>query len=398
MQFEIQCSAIKEFDAVTQSYRKCGQSIVVNSGMVGTLVQCPSCENDVEVLNPSQLNLGPAEKVTPLALDTPAQETAAVSLSPQSIASESAPNSATQSDLAPALETKPLVATEHKPDILSNATISQPSVSGGSNPTFSPSNQAPPVAPSLGKTAETSHPSSPPNQVLQAASFSRESSCHKCGTLLQTGQPRCPNCQTPRRAAYIKAEDRVIPRKNGPFGFQYHVDSLMNRSKENETFFKFLGYAIVLLATCLGLFLILLGGFFGFFPGIAIAGGSISMAFFSYYWERMRKNPRMKLPAIGKLGWGLTLTICRVTLFKKVNSKQQFVNSNSEFGDQNVREVRNFNQMKMIDLSGTKITDQSLLYFHNLLSIQYLVISETNVTDDAVHDLQQTIPKAWIWH
>ena len=157
--------------------------------------------------------------------------------------------------------------------------------------------------------------------MLQVASFSREAICHKCGTLLQTAEPKCPNCQSPRRAAYVNAKDRVIPRKSGPLGFQYYVDSLMNRSKENETIFKFFGYAIVLFATCLGLFLILVGGFIGLFAGIVIAGSAISVAYFNFHWERMRKNPRMKLPAIGKVVWNMALSICRMTVFKKVNSE-----------------------------------------------------------------------------
>lgn len=172
----------------------------------------------------------------------------------------------------------------------------------------------------------------------------------------------------------------------------------MNRTKENQSFFKFVGYAFIFLSIGFGSFLTIFGGLLGLFIGIPTAGAGILFALVNFYFEQMRKNPRMKLPAIGKFAWNITLTICRVTLFKKINEKQRLNKSNSEFGDQDIQSLRGINQFRLVDLESTSITDQSLLHFHNVLGIRYLVLKNTNVTEDAVHDLQQTIPKTWIWY
>lgn len=387
MQFEIQCSAIKEFDAATQSYRQCGQKIIVDTTLIGTLVQCPSCENDVEVQTPSQLTSVPhtttLDQLTPEEMPESSSTSQSTDLSSRPVSPANA-----QPD------NHPILATDHKPDILSNATISQTPI-GADNTT---PNLHPTAAPSPNlavRSNNTTSQSSVP--VLQPASFTREATCHKCGALLLANQPKCPTCQTPRRAAFVKAEDRVIPKKRGPFGFQYHLDSIMNRTTENESFFKFVGYAFIFLSIGSGLFLTILGGVLGLFIGIPTAGAGIVFALVNFYFEQMRKDPRMKLPAIGKLSWNITLSICRMTIFKKVNEKHCLDKSNSDFSDQDIQSLRGINQFRLVDLEGTQITDQCLLHFHNVPGIRYLVLKNTNVTDDAVHDLQQTIPKTWIW-
>ncbi len=390
MQFEIQCSAIKEFDPTTQSYRQCGQKIIVDTTLVGTLVQCPSCENDVEVQNPSQLTSAP--QTTSPDHRTPEQM-------PKSVPTAQPTDSSAQpiSSAKAQPDSNPLLATGHKPDILSNTTISQTPTPNERFDTTSNLNPTAAPSPNLAAQFKTATSSST-KPVLQPASFAREATCHKCGTLLLVDQPKCPTCQTPRRAAFVKAEDRVIPRKRGPFGFQYHLDSIMNRTKENQSFFKFVGYAFIFLSIGFGSFLTIFGGLLGLFIGIPTAGAGILFALVNFYFEQMRKNPRMKLPAIGKFAWNITLTICRVTLFKKINEKQRLNKSNSEFGDQDIQSLRGINQFRLVDLESTSITDQSLLHFHNVLGIRYLVLKNTNVTEDAVHDLQQTIPKTWIWY
>ncbi len=56
------------------------------------------------------------------------------------------------------------------------------------------------------------------------------------------------------------------------------------------------------------------------------------------------------------------------------------------------------NQYQMIDLEGSEITDEGLVHLYNMRGIRFLVVRETAVSEEAVQDLQQTIPRAWIWY
>ena len=72
-------------------------------------------------------------------------------------------------------------------------------------------------------------------------------------------------------------------------------------------------------------------------------------------------------------------------------------NGDEDFGDADLIQMKDLAKYKAVDLDGTSVSDEGLLYLYNVRGIQFLIVRNTNVTPDGAHDLQQTIPKTWIW-
>ena len=65
MNFTVTCKSIKEFDAESGKYVRCDHTVEVSTGQVGTFVQCPACENDIEVQNPTMMSGASPISTTP---------------------------------------------------------------------------------------------------------------------------------------------------------------------------------------------------------------------------------------------------------------------------------------------------------------------------------------------
>ncbi len=52
----------------------------------------------------------------------------------------------------------------------------------------------------------------------------------------------------------------------------------------------------------------------------------------------------------------------------------------------------------MVDLSRTEITDAGLVHLKGLTKLEFLGLSYTQVTEEGVKKLQQTLPKCVIGH
>ena len=239
-------------------------------------------------------------------------------------------------------------------------------------------------------------------QTLTQSTFSRDNSCHKCGTLLAEKQATCPNCKSPRRAAFVNKEDRKALTKKGPFGFQLWLSSITNsRSKNSEVnYFVIMCYIVSVLFIGSGIAFMIFAGIAGIFVGAIVGIGGFCLFMGTQFWSQSAKNPRTPIPWIGNVAWSMFLYFIRQGKFKKFKASVVLDKYGLEepYGDRELISDPNLNKYKVIDLEGTDISDAGLLYLYDLRGIQYLVVRNTNVTSDAVHDLHQTIPKTWIWY
>ena len=447
MKFKLRCEAIKEFDPQKGGYVKCNHELAVDSSQVGSLVRCPSCGNDIEVIDPSMMGAGiqpPTQSTdkdqassdlidiptlaepqtdTPKGQaleDLPPGDKGQASLnkgqaSPNkgqaSLDKGQAPLDKGQAfdDLVPDAK-NPLKsdknglppATSEEPAVdlmteLPNQKMSGMDSAAASTAFLAPAS-ATPEGPGGELKKESYNQTSGP--VLQQASFDRSNTCHKCGTLLEEKEPVCPNCKTARRAVYVDKKDRKAFSKKGPFGFQLWLDGITKRKKQEDfDWLSALSFVFSIILMGAGLTFFLFAGIAGKIVGPMVAFFGFALFTGLRYWSAARKNPRTRIPLLGKVTWTIILYLVRTMKFSKV-SPEKFLNKNAEeeFGNQDLAAMKNLDQFRVIDLEGTNVTDDGLLFLYDCRGIKYLVLRNTDVSPDSVHDLQQTIPKTWIWY
>jgi DNA-directed RNA polymerase subunit M/transcription elongation factor TFIIS len=344
MKFTVDCQSIKEYDPKTGTYLKCNHRIEVDSSQTGTLIQCPHCGHDVEIHNPNMM-----QSVSDPWLE---DETASVA----------APED-TEFGL------KPLDQPETQ-NISANADLNREMID---------QTHAQPMAPSH---------------------FNRSQTCQKCGAHLGVEQTICHTCKAPRPAAFISKPARKRPTSKGPFGFQLWLDSLTTGKKNSSDFefFAIIAYAAAVLLMGWGFFFLVLAGPVGKLLGLIV--GFSGFCFFTglQYWGKKRKDPRTPTPFLGKMSWLVLLLLCRQ--FKFNQSREELIlnkSGNPDFGDADLAKLEPLKQYKVLDLEGTAISNEGLVFLYEMQGIQFLIIRNTNVTPDAVFELQQAIPKAWIW-
>lgn len=446
MNFSVTCKSIKEFDAESGKYIRCGHVVPVTSAQVGTLVRCPECDNDIEVPNPSMLSS--VNETLESASSTLASQPAATNLptevphtdptdspelssgAPAPASSERPPANPVHDEQAenPAVASQAPLVSQLKAPVSdqrtseSSARRTRAPESPAAEATPNPTNAAAELQPSVGTQApefDLGVSTNLPTEVgelqlkkesvndiqtptLSHATFSRDNSCHKCGTLLAEKQAECPNCRSPRRAAFVDKKDRKAISKKGPFGFQLWLSSIsMGPPKTGEVnYFAIMSYMVAVLLMGAGIAFIIFAGITGIFVGLFVAFGGFCLFTGTRYADQTRENPRVPMPLIGKMAWSVILYFLRQSKFQKFSDAAVLDkrDDGSAFSDRDLAAIRDLNKFKVIDLEGTDITDAGLLYLYDLRGIHYLVVRNTKVTDDAVHDLHQTIPKTWIWY
>ncbi|MEE2642313.1 MAG: hypothetical protein VX768_16905 [Planctomycetota bacterium] len=419
MKFQLRCESIREYDPEKQAYLKCNRVIDVDSSQVGTLVPCPACGNDVEVVNPGMLGMNSTEF----------DSSSATGQDP-GFARDVAGAGNLSDPLTPVQRTGPKNGeqpgeTAYQPDngLMTGDILNSPFENRQGTkapaPAFvdpvteivDPRNRAGRNDTPVSKDRKNSTPAQAAekkgrmDQVLPAAltpsDFNRQNCCQKCGAQLEEKQPVCPKCQTPRQAAYVDREHRKPGNQKGPFGFQLWLFSLTTGRDDRAegSWFVVLSIFFPLLMLATGGFLFLYGGLLGIPIGIAacFAGYTGLTAFL--YWSRALKNPRTRVPVLGKVAWVILLFLCRNLRFRTYKRKAVLDRRYDEkFGDQQLADLRDIKKLRVLDLDGSGITDAGLLYLHQMRGIHFLVLNNTRLTENAVHELQQTIPKTWIWY
>lgn len=406
MKYTIECSAIKEYDAAQGTYVKCKTAVEVDSSQVGTLVPCPVCGNDLEVIHPDLVK--PKKPAIVKSSATVAQP--APKNENEVIPSKESERGQEPGRIEDANELKPAKQPAKQPVLKSvNTPVSQENGNGG-QPGQLVNGDDPVQEPSRENEPKNTSSQNVPGQagfgpdggtVLTPAQFDLAHACHHCGWPLEEKQSVCPSCKTPRKAAFVDKKDRKPLSKKGPFGFHLWLDSMTIRKPDRSGtgFGTIFGYVAAFVFMGAGLSMVVFGGLPGIFfgPFVAFIGFAVFTAL--RYWNAARKDPRTRIPVLGLHAWSLVLWLVRSFHLPKYSKKRILDKHGDEsFGDQELASIRNLNEYRVLDLEGTNVTDEGLLYLYNLTGIDYLILNDTRVTEDGVFELQRSIPRTWIWY
>ena len=182
-------------------------------------------------------------------------------------------------------------------------------------------------------------------------------------------------------------------------GFQRWLITTM----ENESNSK-IPMALIHVGTMIGL------GMFGilmvftgmWFIGIPVLMGVAAYLALTVRWYYMRGRKRSKLIFWEKWLWRLNLAFMRTIGWRNLMDSEiewRVVDCRGlpPIDDQNLPSVSGLVDANVLDLTGQPITDQGLKILEQRYSLSFIVLYGTNVSSTGIFELQEALPKAWIW-
>ena len=235
---------------------------------------------------------------------------------------------------------------------------------------------------------------------VSSASFSSNSKrCPKCGGQF-SHEGICTLCNFVEPVQKAQ-RDRQEQKSVRPAGFQLWLMSLSNDPKNT-----------VLVGYCFF-------GAFNLFAIIALAFGIISAnvagitlavlaAFFLVLiWSAFLKTRQLALNPEASLGlfapcWDLLLYFARQMKWENYDGrlKGRLITDlrNQNVNDETWPAATSFKDAQVIDVQGCNISDSGLRHLYGHHHLRCLVLKETKVTPTGVANLQQALPRVWIWH
>lgn len=224
--------------------------------------------------------------------------------------------------------------------------------------------------------------------------------CENCGDRLRVGDAKCSRCGAPRKAVW---RDDPLPDGTPPVptGFQRWGLRLLTDGIK-PVYLQIFGGAIVGAISLLAVGLGALGGPATLVIGLVIAtllgGGFAKVCMDSM---RIAREPLAKLALWQQWGWSGVRIFLQTLDWQPPGSRlpreARLSLSGKAVTDDDLLQEPLINQVRLLDLSHTKITDEGLRYLRGLQRLEYLLLLGTDVSDEAVFRLQQTIPRCWIW-
>lgn len=101
---------------------------------------------------------------------------------------------------------------------------------------------------------------------------------------------------------------------------------------------------------------------------------------------------------LGKRFWDWRLWWLRRFVWSRLPGYQYIQRHDRQFGDEQLAEIQDLQQVRVLDLEGSGISDRSLFAFQNCERLQAAVVQGTRMTKDGVLRLQIMKPDISIWH
>lgn len=223
--------------------------------------------------------------------------------------------------------------------------------------------------------------------------------CPSCGAALPSEEMLCKSCgyhkKLKRRMRIdVSAEDEDEPR-----GFQLWLQNSLTEGTSVQ--------GVLLLACGLAMGLLVVGaittfvaiGLWGliFLPAIAV----LAMILVSLAASGGRKQESGITGWAQRFIWDVLLYLLRLTRWQLCfwppgTAKVKKVRDPA-FDDDALAELEGLDQCRVLDLEPCNITDEGLGYLTAFPQLRFIVVRNSQVTDEAVRRLQRTIPAAWIW-
>ena len=235
-------------------------------------------------------------------------------------------------------------------------------------------------------------------RVSSAALGNKAQRCPKCGGLYsKDGVCTLCNYVEPMRKAQRDLEEKQIVK---PAGFQLW---LMRLSNEPSTA-GLVGYSFFGAMNLFALLAMIGGILSASVLGVLLA---VAAAFFAVLlWTMFVKTRQLAADPKASLGifspiWNLVLLAARQMKWEHYDSQLQQRKiidlRHQEVNDETWFMVDGFKQAQVVDLQGCDIGDNGIRHLYGHHHLQCLVIKNTRVTAEAAANLQQSLPRLWIW-
>ena len=349
MLVEFECTNIAHYDAGLGRYVPCGRKIVVADDKIGQMVDCPGCNQKVQV-----------------PFDVGRQSTS---------------------------ETR-AVRDKNKPSVASQKSVKKPRKAA---PAKRVKNEMGLPDPTLSSDLMTFD-----FEKQQTADVyrSNEQRCPKCGSPM-TKKGKCTQCRYVEQqfeSAYLDLESLKLQ----PAGFQKWFLDIISEGVSITLLEWGLHCLLAILFGILVLAGILLGGKTGIAICISVALLALAYLGFVYKGHDLRSNPRAKLAWFQKPFWNAILHFARLMNWqnydRRLRGRKIIDRRRAPLVDENIPTLEGLAICHVLDLEGTLVTDRSLRCLYGLRYLRCLVLRKTKVTHEGVLRLQQANPKLWIWY
>ena len=415
MALTVHCDNLVHFDPQTGRYLRCDCAIEVPEDRLGGLVECPECGHLVSVpanlpvagsrgaaTRPSEAQASKQSEV-PTSRDSGTKRPGSTTAPhPAPAARGSAPGVANASPGAKPSRAAPTGAsTAAKGGVTGVAGKAQVGLGGADSARVARREEAEDelqLAPA--ETRGDFLAALPVAEKRLAGAVLEGRACENCGDRLRVGDAKCPRCGAPRKAVW---RDEPLPEGTPPVptGFQrWGLRLLADGIK--PVYLRIFGGAIVGAISLLAVGLGALNGLAPLLIGLVIAallGGGFAMVCLDSM--RIAREPLAKLALWQRWGWSGVRIFLQTLDWQPPGSRlpreARLSLAGKPVTDADLLQEPLINQVRLLDLSHTKITDEGLRYLRGLQRLEYLLLLGTDVSDEAVFRLQQTIPRCWIW-
>lgn len=237
------------------------------------------------------------------------------------------------------------------------------------------------------------------SQVSSAAFASSAGRCPKCGGKY-SDDGICTLCSYAEPVKKAQ-RDRELKNTVRPAGLQLWIMQLSTEPKNAKlvgycffgalNLFAFLAIAAGVLSTSiLGALIAAMAGFLLFFGWIAFLKT-----------RQLAADPQASL-GIFAPAWNVVLILARKMNWQQYDGRfkgRTIIDlRNQNVNDENLPSTAGIKNAQVIDLQGCNVSDSAMRHLYGHHHLHCLVIKETQVSKAAAANLQQALPRIWIWH
>lgn len=237
------------------------------------------------------------------------------------------------------------------------------------------------------------------SQVSSAAFKSSADRCPKCGGKYSDNGicTLCNYAEPVKKAQRDRAQKKTIR----PAGLQLWLMQLSTEPKNA----KLVGYCFFGALNLFALLAIAAGILSTSLVGALIAAVAGFMLFFG--WAAFLKTRQLASDPQASLGiftpaWNILLTLSRKMNWQQYDGRfkgRTIVDlRNQNINDENLPGAAGFKNAQVIDLQGCSVSDSALRHLYGHHHLHCLVIKDTKISKAAAANLQQALPRIWIWH
>ena len=242
----------------------------------------------------------------------------------------------------------------------------------------------PATRPSPAPTPATSGPPQAPGAATTVT-------CDKCKAVLESGALKCSQCGAATKLGRMAGSDDpgAAPIGEPAPGFQGWMES---RLSEGESLDSMMLWVQILTGFFLLVFSIL------WFPWFLILSVPALIAFIVVKVVNVGRKKNGEEPVT----WYFLLWFARLTAWgflKGPFARRKIYNGRGRrLVDSDLETIDGINDLDVLDVEGTQVTDESIDYLARLRNLKFLVVRGTGISQQGYKRLQERLRSTWIWY